>query len=608
MPEPTGPSIDARYEILDELGRGGMGVVYKARDRETGELIAVKLLKPEIAADPTSVERFKNELRLARKITHKHVCRIYEFNRADDTAYISMELVQGESLHSVLSRFGTLSFRKGIEIARQICAGLREAHAQGIVHRDLKPQNIMLDTGGNAKIMDFGIAKTVDAGTTTTLIVGTPPYMAPEQAEGKPVDRRADVYALGLILYEIFTGSAAFSGDTPLTVLMRQVREQAVAPRKLEPTIPDWLEQVILKCLEKDPAKRFQSVDELEASLTTPSKTLLPKVGDYIHTRQVRVGILTAVAAAAMILALVAGFFIGRKWSPAPAAMHHRSSVHWVVFDPDGNLLASASEDRTVKIWAVPREREVRTLGGHTGSVNSIAFSPDGRLLASGSSDQTIKLWNTSTWREARTLRGHSAQVYAVAFSQDGKWLASGAGDGTVKVWDATTGDELRSWRAHGESVNVVVVSPEGKLLASAGDDRTIKLWESGTWRELRTLQDTDPVMTIAFAPDGRWLASGGASNMVKLWEVATGQQFHTLAAHRGWVNGVLFSSDGQSLVSGGEDGTIRLWDVTTGIERKVLLDNAGSIEAVALSTRGGRLAWGNAEGDIGLLRPEELK
>lgn len=234
MPEQMGSGVDARYEISEELGRGGMGIVYRARDRETGELVAVKVLKPEISADAASVDRFKTELRMARKITHRNVCRIYEFSRVGGTAYISMELVEGETLRSILNRFGTLSFRKGIEIARQVCAGLREAHAQGVIHRDLKPQNVMVDASGNAKIMDFGIARPVEAGATTTAIVGTPAYMAPEQAEGGRADQRSDIYAFGLVLYEMFTGTRAFDGETPVTVLVKQIHENPIRPRDLE--------------------------------------------------------------------------------------------------------------------------------------------------------------------------------------------------------------------------------------------------------------------------------------------------------------------------------------------------------------------------------------
>jgi hypothetical protein len=264
------PALEHRYEILGEAGRGGMGVVYRARDRETNESVALKVLKPEIANDPAIIERFKDELKLARKVTHKNVCRIHEFNRAaDGSAYISMEFVDGDSLRRILGRFGQFALRKGIQIAEQICAGLGEAHAQGVVHRDLKPENIMLDQAGNVKIMDFGIARSLETGTTRTSgILGTPAYMSPEQAAGKKVDHRADIYSLGLILYEIFTGSAAFSGQTPVEIALKQVHETPPPPRTVEPTLPAYIENAILKCLEKNPDKRFQSAEQLEAALT----------------------------------------------------------------------------------------------------------------------------------------------------------------------------------------------------------------------------------------------------------------------------------------------------------------------------------------------------
>jgi len=261
-------SLEQRYDILGEAGSGSMGHVYKARDRETGETLALKLLKPEIASDQAMMERFKNELLFARKITHKNVCRVYEFNRLGGIAYTSMEFVEGESLRSVLNRFGGLPVRKGIDLALQICAGLKEAHAQGIVHRDLKPENIMIDAQGNVKIMDFGIARSMEALTRLTgAMAGTPAYMAPEQVGGKSVDYRTDVYAVGLLLYEIFTGQPAFQADNAVAVALKQMRESPAPPCELEPSIPVPLERIILRCLEKEPSRRFQSIVQLEDAL-----------------------------------------------------------------------------------------------------------------------------------------------------------------------------------------------------------------------------------------------------------------------------------------------------------------------------------------------------
>ncbi len=261
-------ALSQRYDILAEAGHGSMGNVYKARDRETGEVVALKLLKPEIASDQTMMERFKNELLFARKITHKNVCRVHEFNRIGGIAYTSMEFVEGESLRSVLNRFGGLPPRKAIDLVGQICSGLKEAHAQGIVHRDLKPENVMIDAQGNVKIMDFGIARSMEAVTRLTgSMVGTPAYMAPEQVGGKPVDYRTDIYSLGLIMYEVFTGAQAFQADNAVAVALKQMREAPVPPHEIEPAIPVVVERAILKCLEKEPPKRFQSIGELESAL-----------------------------------------------------------------------------------------------------------------------------------------------------------------------------------------------------------------------------------------------------------------------------------------------------------------------------------------------------
>jgi class 3 adenylate cyclase len=267
-PQPLATPLPERYEVLGEVGRGGMGIVYKALDRETGELVAVKVLLPQISSDEKVLERFKNELRLARKITHKYVCRIHDLYRAGDTAFITMEYIEGESLRSSFNRFGTLSARKAVQIGEQICEGLQEAHAQGVVHRDLKPENVILDGLGNVKLMDFGIARSMNiTSTATDVIMGTPAYMAPEQAEGKPADTRADIYAVGLLLYEALTGIPAFIGDTPVAVALKQIRERPAPPHLIEPSLPPALEGVILRCLEKDPARRFASAEELREAL-----------------------------------------------------------------------------------------------------------------------------------------------------------------------------------------------------------------------------------------------------------------------------------------------------------------------------------------------------
>ncbi|MFQ5778162.1 MAG: protein kinase [Terriglobia bacterium] len=269
LPAPARQALGERYDLLEELGRGGMGIVYRARDRETGAVVALKVLQPEIANRPELIERFKSELLLARKITHKNVCRVYDLARFGNVAAISMEYVEGESLRQILNRFGGVPFRRGLEWTRQICSGLAEAHSQGVIHRDLKPENILIDRRGQAKIMDFGIARSLETDATRTgTLIGTPAYMSPEQAEAKPPDARSDIYSLGHVLYEMFTGRRAFYADTPVGLALKQIQETPPPPREVEPDLPERLDRAIQRCLEKNPKKRFQSVADLDAALT----------------------------------------------------------------------------------------------------------------------------------------------------------------------------------------------------------------------------------------------------------------------------------------------------------------------------------------------------
>ena len=265
----TGTIFARRFEVIEELGKGGMGKVYKVLDKEVNEKIALKLLKTEIATDEKTIERFRNELKFARKIGHPNVCRMYDLNREGETHYITMELVSGEDLKSTITRIGQFPVGKAVSIAKQVCDGLSEAHRLGVVHRDLKPQNIMLDKEGNARIMDFGIARSLKAKglTGAGVMIGTPEYMSPEQVDVRDVDQRSDIYSLGVILYEMVTGRLPFEGETSIAIAMKHKSEAPRNPKELNSQIPEDLSRVILKCLEKDKEKRYQSAGEVRAEL-----------------------------------------------------------------------------------------------------------------------------------------------------------------------------------------------------------------------------------------------------------------------------------------------------------------------------------------------------
>ena len=272
----SGSTFAGRYQIIEELGKGGMGRVYKAFDTEIKEKIALKLLKPEIGVDEEMIERFRNELKLARKISQRNVCRMHDLNKEEGSYYITMEYVVGEDLKRLIRKIGQMSAGKTIFIAKQVCEGLAEAHSLGIVHRDLKPQNIMVDEAGNAKIMDFGIARSLKMKgiTGAGVMIGTPEYMSPEQVEGKDVDQRSDIYSLGVILYETVTGRVPFEGDTPFTIGVKHKSEIPKNPKELNGQIPEDLSRLILRCLEKDKEKRYQTTEEIVSDLGKIEKGL----------------------------------------------------------------------------------------------------------------------------------------------------------------------------------------------------------------------------------------------------------------------------------------------------------------------------------------------
>ncbi|MGB6875547.1 MAG: tetratricopeptide repeat protein [Candidatus Acidiferrales bacterium] len=266
----AGDELGHRYQIESMLGQGGMGRVYKAYDKELDRPIALKVLQPELTSDPNAMQRFKQELLLASRISHKNILRIHDLGEADNVKFISMAFVDGLDLHHLL-RSGKLSIERAQNIAQQLCEALDAAHSEGIVHRDMKPQNILMGAGDHVYISDFGLAKSLESSaggmTRTGQYLGTPRYMAPEQVEAGQVDKRTDLYALGLILFEMVTGEDAFKGDSTLQIMYRRVKEKAPNPKQINPEVPDYLARIILRCLERDPAHRYQDAREILADL-----------------------------------------------------------------------------------------------------------------------------------------------------------------------------------------------------------------------------------------------------------------------------------------------------------------------------------------------------
>jgi putative hemolysin len=489
------------------------------------------------------------------------------------------------------------------------------------------------------KVTDFGLAKRAeDVGQTPTgAILGTPSYMAPEQAggQGKAVGPCSDLYALGAILYELLTGRPPFRAATPVDTLLQVLGEEPVSPRLLQPQVPRDLETICLMCLEKEPARRYPSAEALAEDLcrfqegrpiTARPVGVWERGWKWLRRRPAAAGLVGL--AAIGLLALVGGL-VG-LWYGAPLAeangrlgkalagteqareelrrLHYFHDVHLAHGEWRENRIADADRildgcptDLRGWEWHYVRHlchADLLTLRGHTGQVAGVCFSPDGQRLATASADGTAKVWDARTGQEVLTFRGHNYAVAGVCFSPDGQRLATTSAPET-KVWDAQTGQEILTLGGPTGSVTGVCFSPDGKRLATASADGTAKVWDARTGKEALTLGGhTGAVVGVCFSPDGQRLATASEDGTAKVWHGRTGKEALTLRGHTDRVWGVCFSPDGQRLATTSADGTAKVWDARTGQEQLTLRGHAGTVWGVCFSPDGQRLATAGGEWD----------
>jgi uncharacterized protein (TIGR03067 family) len=584
----------AHYEILDVIGRGGMGVVLKALDTTLQRVVAVKVMAPELAVSGTARERFRREAHAAAAVGHDNIVTIHAVDEAKGLPYLVMQYVSGVSLQEKLDREGLLELKEILRIGIQTADGLAAAHAQGLIHRDIKPANILLENGiQRVKITDFGLARAVDDASLTKsgVIAGTPQYMSPEQALGEPQDHRTDLFSLGSVLYTLCTGRPPFRAPNTLAVLRRVAEEPPRRIRQVNPEIPDWLEAIVETMMEKHPVDRFQSAAEVArlleshlAHLQKPAHIPQPPPVPPAKPRKKpakRPRTLFWLLMVTGVLSLACCVLpAGLLWSYRVAYVSPPQSAVWVspilpnptpkvtlplgkeglkclAFAPDGTL-AVGFEDGSIHVVRNLSQEGVTTLKAFP-PVTALAFAPDGATLFSGgggdrapnvASNEVIR-WNLAKEKESQTFEWPPGLLRTLALSPDGKWLAAGGRNG-VLVWDAATGKKYPPPEGLGH-VLCLAFSADGTTAAAAGEDMNIRLWdvESGISKgQLRG--HTGAVSALCFQSNGERLGSASLDDKLLLWDLRNQQLYGvTSAPERSWVRSFACSRDGRVLVMG---------------------------------------------------------
>jgi serine/threonine protein kinase len=645
-----GTVLRGKYKILSKLGEGGMGAVYKARHIRFDEVCALKVVLPDHLQDPTFLQRFNAEAVLMRRLDHPHAVRVQDVDETEDgLPFFVMEYVEGEALDVVLRR-GPLAIDRAIRIASQACEALAAAHRQGVIHRDIKPGNLLLARTAegldHVKLLDFGIAK-VKAGsplregasiTQTGAFVGTPSYMSPEQCKGVHGDQltgASDLYSLGVVLYHMLTGRVPFKADTGVGVLMAHMQQLPPDPRDFRPDIPPKLVAVILRAMEKDPARRFASADEMREALeeaassldktsvarraTAQPEEVTRETVTPLPRAEERPGVPLGVGSAADTTSApttvpphVEETAPGREREPArPVSVElRRSRLGKTALAIGGSAAILLMILLVVRIGQRGAQMTAREAEGPPPS-GKPEPSPRQPPEKKEPRPEEISKINPPLVPEpkrvppepapvvpqfalSKTLEGHAGGVLAVAFTRVGLILASGSLDDTVGLWDPDPkeGRFLGALRGHTGAVYGVAFSPNGKLLASGSSDSTVRIWEVATGRTVRTLAGhADRVYSVAFSPDGQTLATASKDGTIKLWDVESGRETRTLAGHTAAVTAVIFSPDGKELASGGEDAAVMVWDSKSGQPIETLRGHTNYVHSVALSPDGKILA-----------------
>lgn len=590
------PPVLPDFEILEEIGRGGMGIVYRARQLSDGQILAIKVIRKDRLLHDEAVRRFRREAQAAARLSHPNIVTVFDFDRAGDTHYLVMEHVAGITLERHVEQTGPLTIPQACDFVRQAALGLQHAHEQALVHRDIKPSNLMVtpiptasplprgegrgEQGVNytVKLLDMGVARVLQLGgasvaeSLSTLtqggaVIGTADYVAPEQLEDPHgADIRADLYSLGCTFYFLLTGQVPFPGGSMLSKLDKQRWHAPTALTHLRGDIPPAVARVVEKLMAKTPAERFQTPGALAEALAVLTRHgYEDPPAPRIELREIR------------------------------RMTGHADAVLCLDCALDGRHVASGARDGLLIYWDAVTGQIVRRFPNHPQEIRSVAFSPTSELLASASGF-TVRLYDVRG-QEVRRFTGHTASIKCLAFSADGKRLLSGSDDKTIRLWDVPSGREVLRFSRHTAGITALAFVAGTSHFASASKDQTVRLWDLKSGLEIEAfLPSAGNVLDIAVSADGKRLASAHFDTILRVWSLESATEIGQCVGHRQMVSAVAFTPDGKRLLSAGQDHTLRLWDLTTFTELASTTCHAAGVNALSVSPDGTRVATAGAD------------
>ncbi|MCS7021248.1 MAG: serine/threonine protein kinase [Gemmataceae bacterium] len=584
--------IIAGFEILEEINRGGMGVIYKARQLAMNRLVALKAINPAKLHQPSVRARFESEVKAAALLNHVNIVTVYQADLDGPFPYLAMEYVPGIDLLRLVRQQGPVPVLDAVYYIRQAAEGLQHAHERGLIHRDIKPSNLIVTPAplGSAelkgrlprvKILDMGLARVIapdgtdsDAGISQPgVFLGTPDYVAPEQAEdAQQADIRSDIFSLGATFYYLLTGKVPFPGRT-LVEKVRKALSGPPSPRTVRPEIPPAVDAVVRKMLAPDPRRRYQTPAELAAALDRILRGEKVQVDDTPEVF-VRSPLLTEVSA-------------------------HRGAVRALTFTPDGKNLISVGDDGVLTLWDPLTLTPQRTIQGDFGVVEQMAIAPTGRWAATcairlSPEEMGVQLWDLHNGQERRRLRGPADNVLAVAISPDATTIAAGTHDGFLWIWSIDPkGPQTYCLRGHeGPITGLCFVGPDSLL--STGQDGCLCQWELSTGKlKARKNPEAGPLRALAYAR--KRIALAGDRLLIR----KSDNSILTLIGHTPPILNVVLSADGKILLSCGSDDTVRVWSTEEGTEAAAFPGHVCPVRALALAPDNTAAYTGDAVGKL---------